>query len=88
MHLAGGIRVNLGWLFFGANRGGLRVKLDLYFILFFFVACFVSWSILEFSMYYMGSDSYRKRFFRLLLIFLLKMLFLTCSDRLFIFFVG
>lgn len=86
--IKGRVLISLDWFRFNRFSGLLRVSLDEYFFFFFFVACFVSWSILEFSLYYMGEDPFFKRFFRLLVVFLLKMLLLTCSRSLFLFFIG
>lgn len=61
---------------------------DLKFKIFFSVALFVSWSILEFSFYYMKKDPLPKKFFRLLIIFLLKMIILTSTKNIFLLFIG
>nr|YP_187572.1 NADH dehydrogenase subunit 5 [Luidia quinaria]BAD86680.1 NADH dehydrogenase subunit 5 [Luidia quinaria] len=61
---------------------------DLKFNLFFSIALFVSWSILEFSFYYMSSDPTPNNFFRLLIIFLLNMIILTSTNNIFLLFIG
>nr|YP_025931.1 NADH dehydrogenase subunit 5 [Cucumaria miniata]AAR02393.1 NADH dehydrogenase subunit 5 [Cucumaria miniata] len=66
----------------------LTIFLDNNFIFFLTTALIVTWSIIEFSIYYMESDPLSTNFFRLLTIFLLNMLILTSSNNLFIFFIG
>nr|ASW20399.1 NADH dehydrogenase subunit 5 [Strongylocentrotus intermedius] len=61
---------------------------DQYFLIFLSVALIVTWSIMEFSFYYMAEDPNSNAFFRLLTIFLLNMLILTCSNSLFLIFLG
>lgn len=66
----------------------LQFSFDLKFKIFFSVALFVSWSILEFSFYYMKKDPTPKKFFRLLIIFLLNMIILTSTKNIFLLFIG
>nr|YP_009973280.1 NADH dehydrogenase subunit 5 [Pseudocolochirus violaceus]QNH92623.1 NADH dehydrogenase subunit 5 [Pseudocolochirus violaceus] len=66
----------------------LNIFLDNNFIFFLTTAIIVSWSIIEFSIYYMENDPLANNFYRLLTIFLLNMLILTSSNNLFIFFIG
>nr|BDH75802.1 NADH dehydrogenase subunit 5 [Euapta godeffroyi] len=68
-------------LFFSLNY-------DTYFIFFLLVGSFVTYSIMEFSYYYMSEDPFSVNFYRLLMLFLLNMLLLTCSDSLFVLFIG
>nr|YP_010276187.1 NADH dehydrogenase subunit 5 [Comanthus parvicirrus]UFQ22714.1 NADH dehydrogenase subunit 5 [Comanthus parvicirrus]UHY39309.1 NADH dehydrogenase subunit 5 [Comanthus parvicirrus] len=62
--------------------------LDFYTFVFFLVGSYVTWSIIEFSYYYMNDDPRWFSFFRLLLIFLFNMLMLVSSNNLFFVFVG
>nr|QUL58693.1 NADH dehydrogenase subunit 5 [Holothuria hilla] len=66
----------------------ISLSLDTNFIFFSTAALLVTWSIIEFSIYYMESDPLNQNFFRLLIIFLFNMLVLTSSNNLFLFFIG
>nr|YP_010925344.1 NADH dehydrogenase subunit 5 [Leptychaster arcticus]WKD83329.1 NADH dehydrogenase subunit 5 [Leptychaster arcticus] len=76
------------WL--SSNSFSIPVELhfDLNFNIFFSVALFVSWSIVEFSFYYMNNDPAPNNFFRLLVIFLLNMIILTSANNIFLLFIG
>nr|YP_187598.1 NADH dehydrogenase subunit 5 [Astropecten polyacanthus]BAD86706.1 NADH dehydrogenase subunit 5 [Astropecten polyacanthus] len=66
----------------------LEFHFDLNFNIFLSVALIVSWSILEFSFYYMNNDPTPNNFFRLLIIFLLNMIILTSTNNIFLLFIG
>ena len=74
------------WLNTGKLKSFLSIKIDRKFIFFSSAALLVTWSIIEFSIYYMRADPNGKNFFRLLMIFLLKMLILTSAKNIFLFF--
>ena len=76
------------WLFKTSTKVNLNFLYDRCFLIFLTVALYVTWSIMEFSYYYMEADPKATAFFRLLTIFLLKMLILTCSKSLFLIFLG
>lgn len=83
------IKITLSlWLRNTPLKISLNFIYDQYFLIFLSVALIVTWSIMEFSFYYMAEDPKRNAFFRLLTIFLLKMLILTCSKSLFLIFLG
>nr|BAG28306.1 NADH dehydrogenase subunit 5 [Blommersia blommersae] len=69
-----------------------NMKLSLYFdayaIMFLPVALFVTWSILEFSIWYMNEDINKNRFIKYLMIFLLAMITLTTAGNFFMLFIG
>nr|AXY87991.1 NADH dehydrogenase subunit 5 [Mesocentrotus nudus] len=76
------------WLSNTPTNISLNFIYDQYFLVFLSVALIVTWSIMEFSFYYMAEDPNSSAFFRLLTIFLLNMLILTCSNSLFLVFLG
>nr|YP_009250818.1 NADH dehydrogenase subunit 5 [Rana amurensis]AMY15640.1 NADH dehydrogenase subunit 5 [Rana amurensis] len=66
----------------------ITMQLDLYTALFLPIAFLVSWSILEFSSWYMQSNPNINLFFKYLLILLLAMIVLVCSGNFSLFFIG
>nr|AYO99696.1 NADH dehydrogenase subunit 5 [Ophiosteira sp. Op725.7] len=80
--------ININWLYWGLNSFNLSLIIDMPFILFSTVGLYVTWSIIEFSSYYMDNDPNKSQFTSTLILFLTFMLILVASNNLFMLFIG
>nr|YP_009115252.1 NADH dehydrogenase subunit 5 [Rhizomys sinensis]AJA05062.1 NADH dehydrogenase subunit 5 [Rhizomys sinensis] len=79
---------NWHWMTINSMKLSLSFKSDYFSILFTPVALIVTWSITEFSLWYMHSDPNLNRFLKYLLMFLLTMIILVSANNLIQLFIG
>nr|YP_009453790.1 NADH dehydrogenase subunit 5 [Taeromys dominator]ASP44799.1 NADH dehydrogenase subunit 5 [Taeromys dominator] len=79
---------NWHWLTINSIKLTMSFKIDYFSTLFLSVALFVTWSIMQFSSWYMHSDPHINRFIKYLMLFLITMLILTSANNLFQLFIG
>nr|YP_004927531.1 NADH dehydrogenase subunit 5 [Nanorana pleskei]ADO60394.1 NADH dehydrogenase subunit 5 [Nanorana pleskei] len=76
------------WINMGLTTLNITFKLDMYQIVFLPIALLVTWSILEFSTWYMEQDPKMGAFSKHLLIFLLAMIMLISAGNMVVLFLG
>nr|YP_010409827.1 NADH dehydrogenase subunit 5 [Saguinus labiatus rufiventer]URH14699.1 NADH dehydrogenase subunit 5 [Saguinus labiatus rufiventer] len=79
---------NWHWITIQTMKLSMNFKLDFFSMMFTPVALFVTWSIVEYSTWYMNSDPNINQFLKYLLIFLITMLILITANNMLQLFIG
>nr|BAJ10938.1 NADH dehydrogenase subunit 5 [Amolops larutensis] len=82
------LTLNMKWMNLVTLNLPILFQFDEYTLIFIPIALFVSWNILEYSVWYMHEDPNVTLFFKYLLIFLLAMILLVSSGNLLLLFIG
>nr|UPO67323.1 NADH dehydrogenase subunit 5 [Dryophytes andersonii]UPO67336.1 NADH dehydrogenase subunit 5 [Dryophytes andersonii] len=82
--------MSISWKWFNilSTPINITIQLDHYSIIFIPIALMVTWSIVEYSLWYMHNDAKIQLFFKYLLIFLLAMMLLVSAGNFLMLFIG
>nr|YP_009729526.1 NADH dehydrogenase subunit 5 [Dryophytes versicolor]QHW07211.1 NADH dehydrogenase subunit 5 [Dryophytes versicolor] len=82
--------MSISWKWFNilSTPFSITIQLDHYSIIFIPIALMVTWSIVEYSLWYMHNDAKIQLFFKYLLIFLLAMMLLVSAGNFLMLFIG
>nr|YP_007024992.1 NADH dehydrogenase subunit 5 [Herpele squalostoma]ADR03279.1 NADH dehydrogenase subunit 5 [Herpele squalostoma] len=82
------VMLNYNWINTITFDMNISFKFDMYTVTFIPVALLVTWSIMEFTLWYMKTDPNMHLFFKYLLLFLITMMMLVSANNLFQLFIG